>query len=302
MQPLFVRGPSLASRLILLILTSIALMTIDHRQHHLESIRSGLSVVVYPVRYLVDMPSAAAGWVTDRLSGRQALLEENEDLNRRHLILRAQLQKFAALQAENQRLRELFQSSSKVGMRMLIAELLAADMDPFKQQITLNKGSRHGVVPGQPLLDAGGIMGQVIHVGLFTSTALLITDPSHAIPVQVNRNGLRAIAVGTGSLNRLDVPYIPKTTDLRIGDLLVTSGLGGGFPRNYPVAEIVSIVHNPGEPFASVSAEPKANLERSREVLLVWPEKRIEPPVEAASKQAPQDSTATPRANPPATP
>jgi len=266
-------------------MASAALMALDHRQHHLESIRATLSVVVYPLQYTLNLPVAAGEWIAETLSSRLALLEENRRLREEHLLLKAQLQKHAALETENMRLRELLESSFKVGERVLIAEILAVDMDPFTRQIVINKGAQQEIYVGQPILDADGIMGQILHVGPISSTAMLITDPSHALPVQVNRNGLRAIAIGTGSLNRLELPHIPNNADIREGDLLVTSGLGGRFPPGYPVAKVVRIERDTGNRFAQVLAAPTAQLERSREVLLAWaarPPARQQTPPETA--------------------
>jgi rod shape-determining protein MreC len=245
-------------------------MALDHRWSHLETIRSALSTVVYPLQYAVDLPASIGNWSAESLNSRTALVQENEGLKRQNLMLRARLQKFEALQSENARLRDLLQSSGRVGVRVLIGELLAVDMDPFKRLITLNRGSNDGVSEGQPLLDADGVMGQVIHVSPLTSTAMLLTDPSHAIPVQVNRNGLRAIALGNGSPDQLEVPNLPNNADIREGDLLVSSGLGGRFPPGYPVARVTSVREDPSRPFAEVIATPTAHLQRSREVLLVW--------------------------------
>ena len=269
MQPLFVYGPATGLRLFILCVASLILMTVDHRLHLLGEVRAALSLAVYPLQYVVDLTARAGGWVGEGLSTRNALLDQNSGLREQNLLLKGRLQKFAALETENQRLRDLLQSSLQIRERLLVAELLQVDMDPFRHQILLNKGSRDGVKAGQPLLDADGVMGQVLHTGPLTSTALLITDPSHALPVQINRNGLRALAVGTGSFNRLDIPYIAKNADVRVGDLLVTSGLGGRFPPSYPVATIVAVENQPGLSFARVSAMPAAHVERSREVLLV---------------------------------
>ncbi len=247
-------------------------MTMDHRQHHLDSIRNGLSLVVYPLRYVVNLPAAIGTWASESLSTRNSLLEENRQLRERQLLQELRLQKLFALETENARLRELLNSTSKVGEHVLISELLAVDQDPFQRRVVLNKGSKDGVFEGQPLLDAYGIMGQVIEVDELTSIGLLITDPSHAIPVQVNRNGQRAIALGIGEADRLEIPHIPNNADVQVGDLLVTSGLGQRFPPGYPVATITEIEKDPTQPFARVMAEPAAHLERSREVLLVWKE------------------------------
>jgi rod shape-determining protein MreC len=273
MKPLFMSGPSLTLRLLFFVLASLILMTVDHRQYHLDGFRAGLSGLVYPVQYVVNLPAVWKQLLSEGLATRNALTRDNSSLIQQNLLLKARLQKFSALEVENMRLRELLQSSRKLGERMLVAELLAVDMDPFRHKVTLNKGSHMGVIAGQPLLDSTGVMGQIVHVGPYTSTALLITDPSHALPVQINRSGLRGIAIGTGSFNRLELPYLSKNADVRVGDLLITSGLGGGFPADYPVAEVISVERDPGQPFAKVSALPTARLERSREVLLVWPVK-----------------------------
>ena len=153
---------------------------------------------------------------------------------------------------------------------MLIAQILAVDLDPFSRRIVINKGTQDGVGVGQSLIDSNGIMGQIVTAGPVSSNALLITDPSHAMPVQVNRNGLRSVAVGTGTVNLLELTHIPNNADIRVGDLLVTSGLGGRFPSGYPVGRIVSVERDSGQPFARVNLTPSARLARNREVLLVW--------------------------------
>ncbi len=260
----------------LLAIASVVLMTLDHRQHHLESIRAGISVLLYPLQYAIDLPVSLAHWSRESLATRDALLNENQRLRTEQLLFQARLQKFEALETENERLRELLNSSRKVGERVLIGELVTIDLDPFRHQVVINKGSRHGVYEGQPLLDANGVMGQVIHVTPMTNTAMLITDPSHAIPAQVNRSGLRVIAIGTGESHRLEVPHIPNNADIREGDLLVTSGLDRRFPPGYPVARVVSVRKDPSQPYSLVTAEPTAHLERSREVLLAWPTWRDE--------------------------
>ena len=256
--------------MVLLVLASILLMTLDHKQNHLETVRSGLQVVVYPIRYAVNLPVDIGRWLSESLSSRQTLLEDNVSLHSENLLLQARLQKFADLEAENRRLRALLDSSFKVLDRVLIAELYRIDLDPYKHLIVLNKGRGNKVYVDQPILDAHGVMGQIIQVGPFTSTARLITDPSHVLPVQVNRNGLRTIAVGTGSLHLIELPYLPNNADIQVGDLLVTSGLGRVYPPGYPVATVTGVTRDPGAEFARVEAVPAAHLDRSREVLLVW--------------------------------
>jgi len=249
-------------------------MTLDHRQHHADTLRAALSVLIYPIQALVGLPENTGSWIAETLSSRQQLLDDNRDLHDEQFRLQIRLQKLESLESENNRLRELLGSSFRVGEQSLIAELISVDMAPFSQQVLLNKGSRANVYSGQPILDASGIMGQVLKVGPFSSTAIMITDPSHEIPIEVNRNGLRAIARGTGDPNMLDLPHIPNNADILVGDLLITSGLGGRFPASYPVARVTSITNTPGEPFAVVTAEPTAKLLSTREILLVW----VDPP------------------------
>lgn len=272
MKPLFLRGPSLTLRLLILILLSVAMMAADHRGARLEPLRAGLSLLISPLQYLVNLPFAAGTWLSGAFASRNALLHDNSRLREERLALMARMQRYEALEVENRRLRALLQLSTRVSGRTSVAEIIAVDLDPFKRQIVLNKGTRDGVTLGQPLLDARGILGQVVHTAPYTSSALLITDPTHALPVQVLRNGLRSIAFGSGSSNRLNLPYLANNADIQVGDLLVSSGLGGRFPAGYPVGRVVSVKLDPSESFAKVSAEPSAGLERNREVLLLWPE------------------------------
>jgi len=253
------------------VLLSTVLMVMDHRYQNLKSVRSALSVIVYPLQLAIELPGSVSDWLGESLSSRRDLQEENASLRTQKIMQQVQMQRLAALEAENIRLRELLDASFEVGEKRLIAELMSVNLDPFQHQIVINKGTLDDVFPGQPILDAEGVMGQIVHAGPYTSTAVLITDTSHAIPVQVNRNGLRSIAIGSGTINRLELPYIPNNSDILPGDLLITSGLGGRFPPGYPVAKVGAIQHDPGRSFAQVIAEPLAQLNRSREVLLVWP-------------------------------
>ncbi|MBI5463313.1 MAG: rod shape-determining protein MreC [Gammaproteobacteria bacterium] len=278
MKLLFTQGPSITARLVVFVLASVVLMTVDHRQQTLDTVRTGLSVLMYPLQFLIDLPSTAGGWLQESVSTRRNLQEENARLRAQYLLQQARLQKLDALEAENRRLRELLDSSFKAGDRVLIAELMSVDFDPYRHQVLLNKGERDGVFVGQPLLDAYGVMGQIAQVTPFTATAILITDPAHAIPVQVNRNGVRGILVGTGSLAEVSLPNITNSADIRVGDLLVTSGLGGRFPPGYPVAQVTSVSGDSGHAFAEIGARPLSHLDRSREVLLVWPPTPSEPP------------------------
>jgi rod shape-determining protein MreC len=246
-------------------------MTVDHRFDYLDSSRSVLNVIVYPLQYLATLPVTFSDWSSENLAQRSQLVEENQALRNERMFLHLKLQKMAALERENARLRELLASANRFeDERVIVAELLAVDLDPYKQQVVINKGSQDEVYVGQPLLDARGVMGQITHVFPMSSAAILISDPSHALPVQVNRNGLRTLAVGTGNPDLLSLRHVPTSGDIKIGDIVSTSGLGGRFPADYPVAEIIQIERPQGEPFAFVKAKPYAQLDRSREVLLLW--------------------------------
>lgn len=257
-------------RFLLLALVSCTLMVLDHREQHVSRIRDGLSLVVYPIQLLVDAPFSAWHWATVSLAERSALLEENELLRRDQLNASARLQRLAALEAENARLRELLESTARLTDRVLVAEILSVDLNPYRQRFNLNRGAADGAYVGQALLDAQGVVGQLVKVNPMTAEAVLITDADHAVPVSINRNGLRTIAIGAGDSGRLRLPYLTNSADVRVGDLLLSSGLGGVFPAGYPVGRVVEVRARPGQSFAEVFAEPAAELDRDREVLLVW--------------------------------
>jgi rod shape-determining protein MreC len=222
------------------------------------------------LKYLVDFPTTLAEQAADSVSSYRALKKENEKLREDQLIHQTRLLKFAALEKENIRLRALLENSFKLGEQVLVAELLSMNMAPYEHIVVVNKGTRFGVHPQQPVLDANGVVGQVFRSLPFTSEIMLITDPNHAIPVQVNRNGLLTIAVGSGQLNRLVLPFLPSNADIRPGDLLITSGLGGTFPQGYPVAVVDEFTSQPNKAFATITATPKALLDRNRELMIVW--------------------------------
>lgn len=251
-------------------------MTVDHKYGHLERVRGFIATVVYPLQYVVSLPIELTRSMSESLVTRKMLLEENESLRQEQLLLNSKLQRFSILEEENKRLRSLLESSIDLRERVLVAELVEVELQPFRQQIVINKGSKDAAYLGQPIVDSGGIMGQIIHVAPFSSTVLLITDPTHSIPVQVNRNGLRAIAVGTGQDNVLLLEHLPTNADIQEGDLIVSSGLGRRFPRGYPVGKVNRISRIPGEPFSNVTVIPSAKLGQSTEVLLVWPYEELE--------------------------
>ncbi len=289
---MFMRGPSLGTRLFLLGIFSVLLMFLDHREHHLEAVRHALSVAVYPVRLAVDLPSRGLSWVAESLSARGRLLDENRRLRDERMEFLARLQRLEALQAENTRLRALLDSAPRVADRVLVANILSVDLDPFQHRLVVDKGSSDGAYVGQAMLDAGGIVGQITRVEPYSSEAILISDPSHATPVEVNRNGLRSIAIGTGDSGHVNLPFLPNNADVRVGDLLVSSGLGGAFPPGYPVARVSGVERLPGEPFAKVVAEPTGALNREREVLLVW--SRVSRPEASPEEETPPEAPGEP--------
>ena len=257
-------------RVLLATLAVVILITADLRFNRMETTRSLLDTVATPVYWLADIPTRLGDWSEVHLQSRSQLLENNERLLQRNLVLEARSLQMSSLQAENVRLRALLNSTALLRDDVLVAELIGISPDPVRHQLVLNKGRSDGVFVGQPLIDAGGLMGQVVAVSAENSRALLITDVTHSIPVQVNRNGVRAIAEGTGALGALEIRHVSATTDIQQGDLLVSSGLGGRFPVGYPVAIVSVIERDPGEAFARILAVPSAALDRSRHVLLVF--------------------------------
>jgi rod shape-determining protein MreC len=257
-------------RLLLATLVVVCLITADLRFNGLRSTRALLDTAATPVYWVADLPSRLGGWSEVHIRSRAQLLEQNERLNRENLILQGRSQQMASLQAQNVRLRALLNSTALLRDDVLVAELIGVSPDPVRHQLVLNKGEQDGVFVGQPLIDAHGLMGQIVEVSAVNSRALLVTDTTHSIPVQLNRNGVRAIAEGSGSLAMLEIHHVAATTDIQIGDLLETSGLGGRFPMGYPVAVVSKVERDPGQAFARILARPSAALDRSRHVLLVF--------------------------------
>ncbi|THF36001.1 rod shape-determining protein MreC [Pseudomonas atacamensis] len=274
MKPLFTKGPSLGVRLLVLAVLAVALMVVDARFDLLKPARKQASLVLMDAYLITDLPGRLWEGVASQFGSRTELVAENEKLKTENLLLQGRMQKLAALTEQNVRLRELLNSSALVNEKVEVAELIGMDPNPFTHRIIINKGERDGVVLGQPVLDARGLMGQVVELMPYTSRVLLLTDTTHSIPVQVNRNGLRAIASGTGNPERLELRHVADTADIKEGDLLVSSGLGQRFPAGYPVATVKEVIHDSGQPFAIVRAVPTAALNRSRYLLLVFSDSR----------------------------
>ncbi|MBA2648119.1 MAG: rod shape-determining protein MreC [Legionella sp.] len=256
----------------LALLLSVFLMFSDYRYHYLDSVRSGFSLVVSPLQYLVDYPVRVVGWIQSLVSTKKVLIDENIRLRYQETMLEAELQKLLMIQKENSQLKELLLTSSKADTHTMAAQILAVDTSDARQIVVLNKGKRDGVYPGQPVLDAKGVMGQIIDVGPMTSTLLLISDSKSAVPVRNNRTGERAILIGSNSIEQLSLINLPKTSSIHPGDILVTSGLGRRYPEGYPVGRVEAVNSVPGEDFVKVLVSPVALLNKNRLVLLIWPD------------------------------
>ena len=218
--------------------------------------------------------------LSDANQSEDALYNRVDQLERENLVLQAKLQQMVALRAENTRLRALMNAGPRERNDVLATEIVAVAPNPNRQIIAIDHGSNDRVYLGQPLIDSDGLLGQVIEVSDDAAQVLLISDASHSVPVQIIRNSVRAIAEGTGDLNRLRIEYLSTTTDVKVGDELATSGLGGRFPMGYPVAKVVAVERTDGDRFATVWAEPLAQLSRTRHALLLFPEGTLASDVE----------------------
>jgi rod shape-determining protein MreC len=248
-----------------------------------------------PIYSIVQAPRDLWAWMTDSFADRDRLRTENTEISEQLRLARIKLLQFDSLREENRRLRAVREASAGVGGRTLISEIIHVDVDPFRHRVRINKGADDGVFRGQPVLDAFGIVGQVVQVDKYTATLILISDAEHAIPVLINRNGIRSIAVGTGDLGKLSLPYMTVESDVKAGDLLVSSGLDDIFPAGYPVAQVTRVERNPAETFALVEAKPLAQLDRDREVLLLWADKDAAPPAASATRSTSGPEVETPR-------
>ncbi|MFM4940278.1 rod shape-determining protein MreC [Aeromonas enteropelogenes] len=274
MKPIFGRGPSLQLRLFLAVIISIAAIVADSRFGVFTHVRVYLSSLVSPLQYMANAPGTLLDTMSTQVQTRADLIEQTKQQEQQLFTLRSRLLKMDHLEHENQRLRELLGSPVHKDSRKMVAELLSVDSDPFSHQVLINKGALDGVYNGQAVINDQGVIGQVLHVGSTTSRVLLITDSSHGIPVRVLRNDLRAIASGSGELDKLELRNLPRNTDVQVGDLLVTSGLGGRFPEGYPVATVTRSDYVEGKPFAQVEAKPLVELDRLRYLLLLWTDKK----------------------------
>jgi rod shape-determining protein MreC len=287
------RTTGLLLRCVLYSLLALGLIIVDKRYDHLGKIRRLLSIVAYPVQVAVASPFEGWNWFRESVTTRDALRADKAKLESELRLAQFRLQRYEALETESQRLRALRDNTAGVSDQFIIGDIMDVDLDAFRERVLVDKGARDGVFVGQAVLDAGGVFGQVARVAQLTSEVILISDPAHAIPVQINRNGLRTIAVGTGDTNRLKLPYLPTSADVIVGDLLVTSGLGGGFPAGYPVGTVAEVRRDPAQSLADVDLRPAAALDRSRELMFVWLKPSPVLPVSTATSAAATAAAAT---------
>jgi rod shape-determining protein MreC len=282
MNPIFNQGTSPAQRLILVLFCSAALIFFDHKMASFETARGYLQSIVSPLQYVANAPKQIMNWASTNIVTRRQLMNENQDFRENELFFHEQAMQLNIVRLENERLRSLLASPVRNEIKKMFAEILSVDSDPYSHQVVINRGANDGVYEGQPVLDEKGIVGQILHVGSSSSRVLLISDISHAIPVRVQRNGLRLIASGSGQIDRLVHNFVPHSADIKKGDLLVTSGLGGKYPEGYPVALVVLVRADESREFDTIYSEPVAQIDRLRYMLLLSKEQ----PKEKLKKQA----------------
>lgn len=270
-RDIFKTAPTFGLRVTLLIILSLICIFLDRRSPSFHQWRENTEIVVSPIRTMVDTP---IDWIYQTLQGltlQKNLVEENDRLRVKEIMLQSQVQQLLELQRENKQLKALLSSSNNVTGRVSVARLLAISLDPSLHQLILDKGSKQNVYIGQPVFDAYGVMGQVVEVANDTSKVLLVTDSRAAIPVEDYRNGIRAVVEGTGDNQTLKLIHVPVLADIKVGDLFVTSGYGQHFPQGYPVGVVTQVDHQEGQQFLQVALLPSAHLDQTQRVLLVWP-------------------------------
>jgi rod shape-determining protein MreC len=306
-RPLPGRGGSAGFRFTLYATLAVVVMYLDQRQHYLERLRYVLQAVAYPVQLAVNSPPAAWGWLRQSFESREKLQAENASLKARQRDLELRSMRYEDLARENAELRGLRAALPPVADRWLPAEIVNVQLSSLRQRLLIDRGAANGVFKAQAVLDDRGLIGQTTHVGPWSAEVILITDPEHGTPVRIERTGLRTIAVGAGDTTHLALPYLPANADIKSGDLLVTSGLGGVFPQGYPVARVTEVHRDAVQPLAQVRAEPLAHIATDSEVMPVWfrPDHPAAPAPATASvngvkagNPAMQPQAAPPRATP----
>lgn len=267
--PIFADAAAGTLRLILYLALAAVLMVLDHRNGWLQQVRYATAAAIVPVYKLAGAP---ASWWHDAeatLTTHTRLVDDNRRLREALMLSEARLSRMQAVSRQNAHLKQLLDTRQLLDMHAQLAQLIDVQVDPNRDRVLLNAGAREGVRVGQVVIDAHGVMGQVIATLPHASTVMLITDPAHAIPVMLDRTGLRGIAHGTGNPGQLVVPNLPLSADVKAGDKLVTSGLGGRFPAGFPVGTVTVVEHDPAGMFQQALVKPAAQLDRSTEVLLL---------------------------------
>ena len=293
MNPIFKHGPSPQHRLVLVLFCSVLLIFFDHKMNSFESVRGFLQSMVSPLQYLATTPKQMMNWAAENIVTRRQLIADNEQYKVNELVFHEQALQLDIVKKENERLRALLSSPLRNDAKKMVAEILAVDSDPYTHQVVINRGANEGVFEGQAVIDDEGIVGQVLHVGTTSSRVLLITDVTHAIPVRISRNGVRLIAAGVGVIDRLTHNHVQHSTDIRVDDILVTSGLGGKFPEGYPVAKVTSVIQDESHAFARIQSQPVAKIDRLRYVLLLWPEQAETKPLKKSQAAATKSKSDT---------
>jgi rod shape-determining protein MreC len=291
MNPIFNQGISPVQRLILVLICSGALIFFDHKMASFETARGYLQSLVSPLQYIANTPKLLMTWGSANLITRQQLMTENDQLREQQLFFHEQTMELDIVRQENERLRLLLASPVRGETKKVFAEILSVDSDPYSLQVVINRGANDGVVEGQPVIDEKGVVGQILHVGASSSRVLLISDISHAVPVRVQRNGLRLIASGSGRVDRLVHNFVTKSDDVKEGDLLVTSGLGGKYPEGYPVSRVTSVRADESREFARIYSRPVAEIDRLRYMLLLSINSQSKPKFSPAQKDTSKKKT-----------
>lgn len=275
MNPIFNQGTSPAHRLVLVLVFSAALIFFDHKLNSFETVRGYLQSLVSPLQYIANSPRQILTWASENIVIRQQLMEENKNYRENELFFHEQVMQLNIVRQENERLRSLLSSPVRGEHKKIFAEILSVDGDPYSHQVVINRGASDGAFEGQPVIDEKVVVGQVLHAGASSSRVILITDISHAIPVRIQRNGLRLIASGSGQIDRLVHNFVPHSADIKKGDLLVTSGLGGKYPEGYPVSRVVLVRTDESREFSIIYSKPVAEIDRLRYILLLSKDKIV---------------------------
>ena len=285
MTPIFKHGPSSQHRLVLVVFCSVILMFFDHSLASFEPVRAYLQSFVTPLQYIANTPKEFLTWGAENLVTRKQLIKENQQFKHDELFYHEQKMQLELIKHENTRLRLLLSSTVRGEQKKMVAEILSVDSDPYTHQVVINRGENDGVYDGQSVIDEEGIVGQILHVGSSHSRVILITDVTHAIPVRVQRNGVRLVASGNGNVTRLVHNFVQHSADIKVGDLLVTSGLGGKFPKGYPVSKVTYVKLDEGREYATVYSKPVAKMDRLRYLLLLTDKTQITLPANELSKK-----------------